>query len=724
MTGRRRRRALRARSVLAAAITLTASVVGLGGVQSGSGAATPSWRVAQAAVPPAPARVELAALSCPAPATCLAVGRIPYSGALFGARSDGASWSFVPAQTPSRAQPALTNIACASPTTCFAVGQSGEFPEPTLPLMEQWDGTRWTIGAAPKPPAAKQAQLTGVACRGPSFCMVIGTSSTSTSSGYLDTPYSARWNGHGWSVIATAAPEPHATFSLTRVSCWSPTGCFAVGNHSVPLGGIVTFTERWNGRHWLIVPSASPPEIANSSADNKLVDVSCPSSEFCFAVGYYLTSDDLAVYQRPYALRWNGSQWKLLRIPLPPRRSTVARSVSCADATMCLTGGWMTRWDGSKWDTAPRPPLGGIIDVACRTPTKCIGVGGYSASYATTSFFAARFDGTEWKQDRPPPGGSQTQLWGVSCPEPNFCLAVGDLAVRKTLAVSERWNGSRWSVVQPAVPPKTTESTWRTISCASKTSCIAVGTYRSPGRHVLAERWNGTNWEIIPAPTGDVSRGLSGLSCPSNTLCMGTNGDTWKWNGASWSRSDDLPSGTGVSAVSCASASDCMAAGQGGSGLIARRWNGTSWSPVAMPAPPGSFPTIASLSCAAPDSCVAIGNAYDQHSSPTDRSFVERWNGAAWTVESKPSVKQTNPVLLGVSCASATSCALVGTAGKYGPVIEQWNGSAWSLVPSPHRPGSGGDILGGVACPSATSCFAVGTSQTDRYWLPLILRYG
>ena len=116
---------------------------------------------------------------------------------------------------------------------------------------------------------------------------------------------------------------------MTRVSCWNNSGCFAFGWYS-SFKGDITFTERWNGNKWSIVKSASPPEVANTSNSNKLVDVSRAAANFCFAVGYYLTSDELAVDQNPYGLRWDGSKWELLRIALPAgRRGGAARSVSC-----------------------------------------------------------------------------------------------------------------------------------------------------------------------------------------------------------------------------------------------------------------------------------------------------------------------------------------------------------------------------------------------------------
>jgi hypothetical protein len=63
--------------------------------------------------------------------------------------------------------------------------------------------------------------------------------------------------------------------------------------------------------------------------------------------------------------------------------------------------------------------------------------------------------------------------------------------------------------------------------------------------------------------------------------------------------------------------------------------------------------------------------------------------------------------LLGVSCASASSCMAVGPEGPKGLLSDQWNGARWSVVPIPKPAGAGG-ALSEISCPEPASCMAVG----------------
>ncbi|MGD0085295.1 MAG: hypothetical protein ABSD78_19215 [Acidimicrobiales bacterium] len=61
------------------------------------------------------------------------------------------------------------------------------------------------------------------------------------------------------------------------------------------------------------------------------------------------------------------------------------------------------------------------------------------------------------------------------------------------------------------------------VSCTSATACTAVGdSYNSADIDVtLAEAWNGTKWAVEPTPnpTGAENSGLSAVSCISATAC-------------------------------------------------------------------------------------------------------------------------------------------------------------------------------------------------------------
>src|SRR5207245_8482353 len=119
---------------------------------------------------------------------------------------------------------------------------------------------------------------------------------------------------------------------------------------------------------------------------------------------------------------------------------------------------------------------------------------------------------------------------------------VGLAAVSMTTA--EAWNGSAWSVQPTPSPVGALTSELAGTSCISSTSCEAVGLHlTAAGAEVtLAEVWNGTSWSVQPTPnpSGALGSSLSAVSCASATACIAvgsyftsTSRDTLAevWNG-------------------------------------------------------------------------------------------------------------------------------------------------------------------------------------------------
>jgi hypothetical protein len=83
---------------------------------------------------------------------------------------------------------------------------------------------------------------------------------------------------------------------------------------------------------------------------------------------------------------------------------------------------------------------------------------------------------------------------------------------------------------------------------------------------------------------------------------------TAQWNGASWTGRAAAPTSTksGLWSLACWSGTGCVAVGgfPFGSGALAERWNGKSWSQQSVP---GSA-TLWGVSCWAAGSCTAVGN--------------------------------------------------------------------------------------------------------------------
>jgi hypothetical protein len=170
--------------------------------------------------------------------------------------------------------------------------------------------------------------------------------------------------------------------------------------------------------------------------------------------------------------------------------------------------------------------------------------------------------------------------------------------------------------------------------------------------------------------------------------------------------------------ISCASSSACMANGDGGA--LAVRWNGKRWSIEHAAHPPvGRLGNIypGGVSCASLTSCSIVGS-YDldarTHPSGGVAPFAEQWSGRSWTMQPFPSPTGDDYVNAdAVDCTSSRACIAVGSAWSsrtmLGAVLaERWNGSGWTIRNPPMPSASIDGDLSGVSCTSANDCTAVG----------------
>ena len=112
-----------------------------------------------------------------------------------------------------------------------------------------------------------------------------------------------------------------------------------------------------------------------------------------------------------------------------------------------------------------------------------------------------------------------------------------------------------------------------------------------------------------------------------------------------------------------------------------------TWSLVPSPNRGTGGNILGGVSCVSAGACTAVGGYTS--SSGGGRALVESWNGATWSAVPSPDGGAFGDGLDGVSCVSAAVCTAVGGyAAKGGTdrtLIESWNGAHWSVVPSPSR---------------------------------------
>jgi hypothetical protein len=325
-------------------------------------------------------------------------------------------------------------------------------------------------------------------------------------------------------------------------------------------------------------------------------------------------------------------------------------------------------------------------------------------------------------------------LWEVNCePEStNLCMAVGrsnfSLGSGGEVPVIQRWNGTSWTLEEPAIPDGTLLSALNGVWCGSTSFCVAVGSYRTltDKRPALAETWNGSWWSVTetPSPAGATSSTLAKVACSTTSACTAVGSSVVssvttpmavRWNGSSWSL-QTVPVPTGATAaqldgIGCPSSTFCMAVGNytesGKHFPLSATWNGSSWTLKTVPSIEGVTENVLrDVGCNNASACTAVG--IGSSSGP----YAYRWNGTSWSVQttSKPAGAIYNE-LKNVSCATTTSCTAVGYwtdfEGKEKTLAESWNGSSWSVQTTPNPSSTGTTELYGTSC-RGSECVAVG----------------
>ena len=401
-----------------------------------------NWRIQATPNPGRSVGTGLAAVSCSATTACTAAGSYDTTSHL--AQTTAAAWggkSWHRQATPSPAGASISSgligLSCASARACTAAGFGTGTTGNSTALTERWDGTRWRIQPSPVPAGTVSATLNGVSCSAPRACTAVGDY---FGAGQRELPLAERWSGGQWRL--QAFPRPPATThggELSGVSCPAAGNCVATGWYFTRSGsGSASFIATWNGTRWQVQPAPGPAHAGH------LMGVSCVSPRACVAVGDHGTAI------------WNGTIWRYAPVAAPAGAQVLAlNGVSCVLASACAAvgsyfspaGGPLTlaeTWNGSAWRfrPSPNPAAQGrnqLNTVSCTAPSACTAVGVESASdFTPPGGFAETWNGTTWRlQPVPAPAGAvMSELFGVSCPAPGSCTAVGDTAGQSNIGVT------------------------------------------------------------------------------------------------------------------------------------------------------------------------------------------------------------------------------------------------------------------------------------------------
>ncbi len=222
----------------------------------------------------------LTGVTCASTSECWAAGYYLNSSGISQTlieKWDGTSWTIATSANANASQNnELNGVTCTSAMDCWAVGYyGGSSAEQTL--IEHWDGSFWSIVGSPNN-GASQNKLNGVTCTSTSNCWAVGH--YVNGSGVVQTLIE-QWNGSVWSIVSGSPNNGALNNILTGVTCASATECWAVGNYANNSGFQQTLIELWDGSSWTLATSPN----RSVSQNNYLNGVTCASATECWAVG-------------------------------------------------------------------------------------------------------------------------------------------------------------------------------------------------------------------------------------------------------------------------------------------------------------------------------------------------------------------------------------------------------------------------------------------------------
>ena len=468
----------------------------------------------------------------------------------------------------------------------------------------------------------------------------------------------------GGAISSWTKSNVDGTTPITAISCAGSSGCLAVDGNG---NGFY-----YNGSTW---------STSASGDTNALKSVSCVSNAFCMVVdssGNYLTFDITTN-------AWVG--------PTATGDTNTLTSVSCAATNFCeavdSAGNVIVYTGGAgSWGAATLIDSNGNLNsISCPSTTFCGAVD--QSGHAVIATGA----GPTWGAV----SALGTTLSSISCSIASTCIAVG-------AGNGYGYTGATWLASTSVDGANTLDA----VSCATPSFCVGGD---SVGNAVFAQV-NGTG--ISAGPLSSISCPASNMCVAVGSLySSGTNDIILTSNNPinpfSWT-SETLPTGLGyVYSVSCGSTSVCFAVGQGSSGsdLIESTNSGVTWSDIGSSISQGTYTSgsvssLSGVSCYSASECIAVGQG---SSGSGSQGVVVYYNGSSWTVEFYNS---SAGEFTGVSCPSSTECFVSGDGGGYAQIYEDTSVTTspgtWTQTLST----SAVSYLYDIGCISASACYGVG----------------
>jgi hypothetical protein len=378
-----------------AAVVLAALLLKTGAVKAASPANTCKWKSYATAMPAGAVSAALRGEAALSATDIWAVGN--YTDASNNVYTlieqwNGTSWSVISSPNPTGGtNNELTAAAATSATDVWAAGSYFDSTTNTNePLIEHWDGTSWSIVSSPNSGTPNNF-LNGITAISTSDAWVVGSSQIVNSSNTQ--PLLEHWNGSVWKIVTAPVPAQTVSNSFTAVAANTALNIWIVGNSMTSSQATDTLTEHWNGSTWKVVASPNP---GTGSLGSLLNSITVISSGNVWATGQFYASSS-PTSSETLVEHWSGSQWKV--VSSPNSASGVSGNALFSMATVTKSNIWAVgayydsqsnpqvlteQWNGKTWNIVSAPNPGTLENLAlsvARVPTSSrVWLAGFTSS--------------------------------------------------------------------------------------------------------------------------------------------------------------------------------------------------------------------------------------------------------------------------------------------------------------------------------------------------------
>jgi hypothetical protein len=228
---------------------------------------------------------------------------------------NGTEWSVFPGPTFAAGdQPNLKGLTAISSDDMWAVGDLlADGGELLYFLFEHWDGSTWT----PTTVLSGDAFLFGVSADASNDAWAVGFNGPENDDSLT---LAMHYNGASWETVNTPNVGAGAN-QFNAAAALAPNNIWAVG-FSTPVAppaeaATLTLIEHYDGTSWSVVasPNVGPNSIYQS---NRLFGITAVSANDIYAFGSYFASDGSG-HQKTLLEHWNGTSWTIAPSPNPTK---------------------------------------------------------------------------------------------------------------------------------------------------------------------------------------------------------------------------------------------------------------------------------------------------------------------------------------------------------------------------------------------------------------------